>query len=177
MEELSFLGHVNLRGNSRAEGFSNATQRCLGLSLPLEANTVTENGAVTALWLGPDEWLLLTLPGKEGELIRTLREALHDVFIAVTDVTDGQTILRVSGPHAADVLRKGCSLDLHPDVFGHGSCAQTHLDKIGVVIRRVDQTPAFDLIVRRSFSEYLALWLEDAAAEYGFALIPTETAQ
>ena len=177
MEEVSFRGHVNLRGNPHAEGFSNAFQRCLGVSLPLEANTVADNGSVTALWLGPDEWLLVTLPGKETELIRTLRDALRDVFIAVTDVTDGQTILRVSGPHAADVLRKGCSLDLHRDVFGPGCCAQTHIDKIGVAIRRVDQTPVFDLIVRRSFSEYLARWLEDGAAEYGFALIPAETAQ
>ena len=109
MEEVSFRGHVNLRGNPHAEGFSNAFQRCLGVSLPLEANTVADNGSVTALWLGPDEWLLVTLPGKETELIRTLRDALRDVFIAVTDVTDGQTILRVSGPHAADVLRQAAA--------------------------------------------------------------------
>jgi sarcosine oxidase gamma subunit len=34
----------------------------------------------------------------------------------------------------------------------------------------VDQTPSFDLIVRRSYAEYLALWLKDAAEEYGLVI-------
>src|SRR5580658_6099341 len=48
LQERSFLGHVNLRGNPQAGGFLNAIQKCLGMSLPLEANTVIENASVTA---------------------------------------------------------------------------------------------------------------------------------
>jgi sarcosine oxidase subunit gamma len=171
LAELPFFGHLNLRCNPEVPGLTDAVQRCLGVALPLKANTVSENGTVTALWLGPDEWLLVTSPGSERELIFALRGALQGFFIAVTDLTDGQTILRISGDRATDVLYKGCSLDFHASSFGPGCCAQSHVDKIGVLIRYVDATPSFDLIVRRRFSEYLALWLKDAATEYGFTVI------
>ena len=72
---------------------------------------------------------------------------------------------------AVDVLREGCSLDFHPRVFRPGLCAQTTVAKAGVLIYYVDQEPTIDLIVRRSFAEYLALWLQDAALECGFTMI------
>ena len=171
LTEYPCLGHLNLRGNPNDPAFRETVQRCLGTPLPLQPNTVSQNGTLTALWLGPDEWLLLIPPSREGELARALRDALRDFFFAVTDVTDGQTILRISGAHAIDVLRKGCTLDLHPRTFGPGRCAQTLINKVGVLIRCVDSSPSFDLIVRRSFGEYLALWLKDAATQYGFAVI------
>jgi sarcosine oxidase, subunit gamma len=167
LTERPFGGHLNLRGNPEDWAFLDATQRCLGMPLPLKPNTVTENNAVAALWLGPDEWLVVTESSKEDELARALGDALQAIFFAVTNVTDGQTIVRISGAHAIDVLRKGCSLDLGPDVFTAGQCAQTLIAKVGVLIRCLDNSPAFDLIVRRSFSEYLITWLEDAALEYG----------
>jgi sarcosine oxidase, subunit gamma len=165
--ERPFLGHLNLRGNPEDRAFLDATRRCLGVPLPLKPNTVTENDAVTTLWLRPDEWLVVTEPLKKDELAGALDDALHGILFAVTDVTDGQTIVRISGAHAIDVLRKGCSLDVDPDVFRAGQCAQTLIAKVGVLIRCLDNSPAFDLIVRRSFSEYLVGWLEDAALEYG----------
>jgi sarcosine oxidase subunit gamma len=177
LQELPFRGYVNVRGNPHSSGLLDDANRCLGISLPIEPNTLTANEAITAAWLGPDEWLLITSPGKEGEVVGALRDALRNHFVAVTDVTDGQTILRVSGPRATDVLRKGCSLDLHPGNFSPGHCAQTHLDKIGVLIRKVDDSPQYDLIVRRSFTDYLTHWLQDAAAEYGFAVVKHETTE
>ena len=79
----------------------------------------------------------------------------------------------MSGPSARDVLAKGCPLDLHPAVFGPGDCAQTLLAKANVTLRCVDDSPRFELIVRRSFAEYAALWLHDAAMEYGCAVLPS----
>lgn len=166
LTERPFFGHLNLRGDPEDLAFLDNVQRCLGVSLPLQPNTVSENSTVTALWLGPDEWLLSTPPSREGELTRALRDVLRDFCCAVTDVTDGQTILRISGSHAIDVLRKGCVLDLHPRIFGPGRCAQSLINKVGVLIRAVDHVPSFDLIGRLSFSEYLAHWLKDAATEY-----------
>ena len=51
----------------------------LGCVLPINANTVTSAAEVTVLWLGPDEWLLVTNPGEEAALIGRLREALGDI--------------------------------------------------------------------------------------------------
>ncbi len=35
----------------------------------------------------------------------------------------------------------------------------------------VADSPSFELTVRRSFADYTALWLQDAALEYGCAVV------
>ena len=138
----------------------------------MEPNTVAVNGALLALWLGPDEWLVVTPPSAQTRLSESLEAALLGRHAAVTDVTGGQTVITLSGPRARDVLAKGCPLDLHPAVFKPGHCAQTLVAKANVTIRCVDDSPSFELIVRRSFAEYTALWLHDAALEYGPSVVP-----
>lgn len=171
VRERSRLGHLNLRGNPYDQVFLDSVQSCLGLTLPLKANSASSNSTATALWLGPDEWLLVTPRAERRELVSALSETLCHRFFAVTDITDSQTIFRISGPRAVDVLRKNCSLDLHPRVFQPGCCAQTAIAKVGVLIHFVDCSPCLDLIVRRSFAEYFALWVQDAGSEYGIELI------
>lgn len=176
--ERPFLGHLNLRGNPNTPVFFAAVKSVIGFDLPVGANTMTANGELGVLWLGPDEWLMLTPSGREAGIARDLRAALDGLFAAVTDVSGGQTVITLGGEYARDVLAKGCSLDLHPRVFGPGQCAQTRLARAGVLIHQMDDAPTFALIVRRSFADYLWRWLEDAAAEYGLAMISdTETAE
>jgi sarcosine oxidase subunit gamma len=158
-------GYLNLRAKE-IFAFLDPMEGLSGLRLPVEPNRYTENSQAIALWLGPDEWLLVVPWGTEQAVAKTLRQAGRDHFFAITDISHGYTTVNISGPGAIDTLRKGCSLDLHPSVFRSDHCAQTLLAKAGVVIRRVDGPPSFDLIVRRSFTEYLVLWLQDAGAEY-----------
>ena len=167
ISERPFLGHLNLRGDSDDAGFMSAAESVLGFGLPTEPNTVAANGDLLALWLGPDEWHIVTLPAAQTPLMDSLEAAFDGMHVAVTDVTGGQAVIVVSGPRARDVLVKGCPLDLHPRVFKPADCAQTLLAKANVIIRCVDDSPSFELIVRRSFAEYTALWLQDAALEYG----------
>lgn len=167
LAERPFLGHVNLRGDPADSAFVQAVEAVLELALPVQPNTVSEDKDRIAFWLGPDEWLLMTPPDGETELIHALRKSLAGLFAAVTDVTGGQTIITVKGSFARDLLAKGCPLDLHPRVFGPGRCAQTHIAKTAALIRPQDgQPPVFEIIVRRSFADYLWRWLEDGAVEY-----------
>ena len=171
LSERAFLGHFNLRGNPSDTTFLSVAQGVLGIGLPTGLNTAAEGPRVSVLSLGPDEWLLVTPPDVESPLIEELRQALVDTFAAVTDLSGGQSVISIQGLYARSVLAKGCSLDLHPRVFGPGRCAQSYLASVGVIIRLVNEEPTFDIIVRRSFAEYLALWLEDAAQEYGLRLM------
>ena len=171
ISERPFLGHLNLRGDPEDSGFTSAAAAALGFGLPMEPNTVAAKGALLALWLGPDEWLVVTPPTAQTLLLDSLEAALHGMHVAVTDVTGGQTVITLSGPRARDILAKGCPLDLHPGVFKPADCAQTLVAKANVTIRCVDDSPSFELIVRRSFAEYTALWLHDAALEYGAAVV------
>ena len=170
ISERPFLGHLNLRGDSSDGAFADGVERALSLSLPVEPNAVSYGDGKQALWLGPDEWLVVTPTDEQAAVARALVEALSGVFSSVTDITGGQTIITLSGENAEQVLAKGCSLDLHTRAFGEGRCAQTLVAGVGVTLLWAGPEPSFDLIVRRSFAEYLALWLHDAALEYGIVV-------
>ena len=156
-------GYLNLRGNPGDEQFLQAVQATLGQPLPTSANTFTV-GEDTIYWLGPDEWLLATGPGKESGIAEHLVKSLSGQCYSLVDVTGGQVLLRLGGSHAREVLAKGCTLDLHPRVFKAGQCAQTTLAKTSMLIALIDDAPTFDIIVRRSFAEYAALWLQHSGA-------------
>ena len=102
-----------------------------------------------ALWLGPDEWLVL-----EG------REAHYPDAWAAVDVSANRVCLELSGTGAADVLARGCALDLHPSVFPPGRCAQTLLARAQVILYRTDEE-TFRLLVRPSFADYVRAWFRD----------------
>jgi sarcosine oxidase subunit gamma len=171
LAELEPPGQVNLRGNPSDPRFLRAAGSVLNCLLPVGPNTVQSTDDITVLWLGPDEWLVLTAPGGETDLIERLRTALADVHAAVTDVSGNRARLRLSGPHAREVLAKGCGLDLHPSRFKPGQCAQTVLARVGIILHQIDDRPSFDIFVRRSFGEYTWVWLKDAMAEYGGTVV------
>jgi sarcosine oxidase subunit gamma len=166
---------VALRGNAGDPGFAEAVRGALGVTPPTAPNTVAAGDGLALLWLGPDEWLAVqhgAAPGVEAALAERLRGALGDTRAAVTEVGESLCCIAVAGPRARDLIAKGCPLDLHPRVFGGvGHCAQSHLAKAGITLHQVDDTPAFDLYTRRSFADYLWRWLEDAAREYGVAVV------
>jgi len=171
LRERPFLGYINVRGNPEDGNFLEAVKGVAAVDLPLEANTVDEGDRCTAIWLGPNEWYLRTEAGAELDTIARLEESLAGQVFAVNDVTSNFTTLVLGGPRARDVLEKGCALDLHPRVFGERTqCAQTLLSHAGIVIRPAGDGASFELVVRRSFADYVFVWLEDAAAEFGMAV-------
>ena len=167
LAELAVPGQIKLRGRPSDTAFLAAAGSVLECRLPVSPNTVQTAGDLTVLWLGPDEWLVLTPPGAEAAIIARLREALAGIHAAITDVSGNHARLRLAGNHARDVLAKGCSLDLHPRRFQPGQCAQTLILRCGIILHQIDDRPSYDLLPRRSFAEYLWMWLIDAMAEYG----------
>ena len=185
MGERPFRGLVDLRGPAGDAAFAGAVQQALGVALPVEPNTTataatsTGPGDLTVFWLGPDEWWVVT-PGGGPAMADKLRAALAGQKAAVTDVSESRTCIHVRGSRARDLLAKGCPLDLHPRVFSAGRCAQSHCAKALITLHQVADEdgggdggggPAYDLYVLNSFAEYLWLWLEDAAREYGLRVI------
>lgn len=170
LQELPFTGYINLRGDPGDASFLKAVREAAGLELPLEPNTFAEADGYRAVWLGPDEWYLVTPAGEEPPLVEKLESALADRHVAINDLSSGLTTVRLGGPSARDLLEKGCTLDLHPRSFGSGQCAQTLVAKAGVLILCTGDEPTYELVVRRSFADYLFVWLEDGAIEFGLAV-------
>lgn len=166
IREVPFLGFLNLRGKANDTGILAATLNLLYCELPIEANTMIEAGDNRIYWLGPDEWLIVTPTEQQTKLANDLRVALKGVFSSVVDNSSGLTMLEISGENAANLLACDCPLDLHPRVFKPGQCAQTRLAKAGMTIAPMRDGSGFEVIIRRSFADYIGLWMQDAALAF-----------
>lgn len=166
LREVAFLAQVDLRADVADADAMARIAAALGSPLPTQPNTTAGGGPWSALWLGPDEWLVVGPEGDELRIERALRDALAGAHGSVVDVSANRTTLELRGPLAREVLAKGCALDLHPRRFRAGDCAQTALARAQIVLRQVDDEPAYWILVRCSFAPYLVEWLIDAMAEY-----------
>jgi sarcosine oxidase subunit gamma len=145
-----------------------AAANALGVGkLPSTPSTVSDGSDATVIWFGPQEWLITSASQASEDLEGRLRAAVAEHGGAAVDVSAQRTTVRLRGAHARDVLAKGCSLDLHPRVFGPGAAAQTTLGLAGVVLIPLDDNGSdYRILVRSSFARYLAEWLIDAAQEF-----------
>jgi sarcosine oxidase subunit gamma len=171
LEELAFCMHLNLRCDPSDAQILTAASTALGVPLPLTPNTFNEVSNIRIHWLGPDDWLLLA-PMTEIHLFEKINSAWTGFHQSVTDITGGQTVVRIEGESTQQLLNQGCTLDLHHGVFKVGHCAQSLLAQVPVLISRSSNNEngncRFDLVVRRSYADHLAKWLVDAAREIGF---------
>jgi len=166
IEETPFLGFINLRGKTSNMGFVAGVLKVLGCEPPTHANTMVVSGDYLIYWLGPDEWMVITPTGQAGKLEAKLKAALQGVFSSVVDNTSGLTLLKITGDNAVNLLARDCPLDLHPREFKPGQCAQTRLAKAGMTIAPLQDGSGFEIIIRRSFADYIGLWMQDACVEF-----------
>ena len=106
------------------------------------------------LWLRPDQWLLCLEDGAD-------RAALARPGITVLDAGARFVEFVLAGPTAVPRLASGCSLDFRPRAFAPGTCAQSRLEQVPVILHR-EALDRFTLFVERPLARYLARWLEEA---------------
>ena len=168
MKEKTPVAKINLRGNLENKEFSSKVVKILGMILPNEACSTSNKEKITSLWLGPNEWLLVSnneIPKETNtyELEQILFDNISKTDLgAITNVTDHFTIFKLSGTNIFEVLSKGCPFNFDSDDFGNNKVVQTILNHVDVTIHRRSENDV-DLFVRRSFAGYLWDWLKDAA--------------
>ena len=168
--EESFQGFLNLRFDSSNTSCLAAVRQLYGVDAPLEANQFSVSDNAIVYWLGPDEWLVKLKSEEEVEVLEFL-EIAGDSHCAATDLSSGMTLLRLSGPSVENILRQGITFDIHPRAFKFGSCAQTVFAHANVLlVRPSESSDDLEIIVRRSFSDHVMLFLLNAAADYGYEL-------
>ncbi len=122
------------------------------LSAPEVCRAVTLDGQ-WLLWLGPEEFLLLTsgggVPSDDN----------------IVDVSHRDTALSVSGPYAVWVINAFCALDLNEVAFPTNACTRTVFGKAEIVLWRT-ATETFRIEVARSFAPYVWACLEEARREF-----------
>ena len=153
--EVAFLAQVDLRADP-------ALAPRLPLTPPLEPDTWTAGGGREALWLGPDQWLVVGPPGSAPAITAALGRALAGEHHSVVDVSANRTVVELTGDDARlDLLAQGCALDLHPRAWRPGRCAQTLLARVPVLLQ--EREGATRVFVRASFAAHLAGWLTAVA--------------
>jgi sarcosine oxidase subunit gamma len=165
VREVSFhlLPQVARWSVRAGEAAAGEIEHAFGVALPREACRAASDGVRSALWLGPDEWLLLA---PEGEAA-TIDVALRAVSPAsVVDISHRQVAIAVTGTRAAQVLNAGNPLDLHATAFPVGMCTRTVFAKAEIVLWRTGPE-AFHVEVWRSFAPYVLGLIEEAAREFG----------
>jgi sarcosine oxidase subunit gamma len=168
--EHKLLGLLTLRCTPSSEQQSEITA-LLGVALPMKPLTSVVNGDISVRWVGPDEWLII-VPGEQAFDIETrFFETLSGHF-SLVNISGGSTVFDVSGDHVVDMLKKSIPVDLHIREFPVGKVVSTILAKSGAIICRLGDNH-FELVVRRSFADYLWLWIQDASREYGLVVKAT----
>ena len=131
--------------------------KALGVLLPVKPKSSETKGTRTALWLGPDEWLVIdSVKNPMDDAAKA--KALH----SAVDVSHRNTAIIVSGAAAEATLSAGCPQNLSLAAFPVGACSRTILGKSEIVILRTGPQ-AFRVECWRSFSDYVMTYLSEAA--------------
>ena len=160
--------HLILRGDSGDTQFGHAVLQVTGVTLPTKPGTYERSGNTSIYWLGPNEWLV-TAASDALSLESALRQQLEG-HVAVVDVSGGQTQVNLSGEQVGTLLKKASVYD-----FGSwaeasdqdGRCTQTTFASASALVAQ-NADGSIDLIIRRSFSDYIMQWLLDAVKDTGF---------
>ena len=167
IREISPIMKLNLRGKKRE--FFTVVGKNLNMILPTEANTSTTSDKLTAIWLSPDEWMIVSneLVNKDTnkyELYEILFNSISKTNLgAVIDVTDQFVQLELKGKNIYEIFSAGCPFNFNEFKEKIGSTTQTVLNHIDVILHHKEEN-VVNLFVRRSFAEHLWSWIEDSAS-------------
>ena len=167
MKEIKPVMKLIIRGKTK--NFITAIGKSLNMILPTEANTSTSGETLTALWLSPDEWMLLSNKQlsddtntyeAEDNLINNISKVNLG---AITDVSDQFVMINIKGSKVFDLFATGSPFNFNEFKDKKGSVVQTILSHIDVIIYHTEINEV-NLLVRRSFSEHLYSWINDSAS-------------
>lgn len=133
-------------------GAIDAAGKAFGVGLPDVCQAaISETRA--ALWLGPDEWLLLAA-FDDAEAITRQFAAEVTTPHALVDVSHRSAGIVVEGPRAAELINCGCALDLRADAFPLGMCTRTLFEKAAIILWRIN-SHTYHVEIERSFAPYV----------------------
>ena len=166
IEELSLSGKINIRGKSSDKEFMKNIGSALNLVLPTEPNVRIFNNNISIMWLGPNEWLVITPENEKDGIISLLKSNLNPQKTAITDVSFNRTILRLEGEKVFTLLSKFLVANLEKILKTNFSVAQSIFIKIPVLFVRnnTDEEPtSLDLHLNRSHTKYVYELLVDGS--------------
>ena len=163
IEDCGLSGMITLRGDMGLAAVRKAVTAGSGCAVPgIRKATFGESG--TALWMSPDEMMVLCPYDETDARLAAMTKALGKSHALAVNVSDARALLRVSGPKAREVLAKLSPVDLSPEAFGPGDLRRSRIAQVAAAYWMED-AESFRVICFRSVAEYVFGVLKVAAAQ------------
>ena len=131
-----------------------------------EVLKVNSNDQTRILWMGPENWLVIS----SKNLLNELNEKFSTTEFAVTDISHSRSIIELQGPDVLEVIKKGSPFDI--ESLTKNNCTNTVYNGITITIDNIeDSKNQIRIISLRSFGESLYHSVTDACLEYGYKAI------
>ena len=131
-----------------------------------EVLKVNSNDQTRILWMGPENWLVIS----SNNLLNELNEKFSTTEFAVTDISHSRSIIELQGSDVLEVIKKGSPFDI--ERLTKNNCTNTVYNGITITIDNIeDSKNQIRIISLRSFGESLYHSVTDACLEYGYKAI------
>ena len=131
-----------------------------------EVLKVNSNNQTRILWMGPENWLIIS----SNNLLNELNEKFSKSEFAVTDISHSRSIIELQGSDVLEVIKKGSPFDI--ESLTKNNCTNTVYNGITITIDNIeDSKNQIRIISLRSFGESLYHSVTDACLEYGYKAI------
>ena len=131
-----------------------------------EVLKVNSNDQTRILWMGPENWLVIS----SNHLLNELNEKFTTTEFAVTDISHSRSIIELQGSDVLEVIKKGSPFDI--ESLTKNNCTNTVYNGITITIDNIeDSKNQIRIISLRSFGESLYHSVTDACLEYGYIAI------
>ena len=131
-----------------------------------EVLKVNSNNQTRILWMGPENWLIIS----SNNLLNELNDKFSITEFAVTDISHSRSIIELQGSDALEVIKKGSPFDI--ESLTKNNCTSTVYNGITITIDNIeDSKNQIRIISLRSFGESLYHSVTDACLEYGYKAI------
>ena len=124
---------------------------------------VNSNTDTRILWMGPNNWLVISLKSLNNEL----NQIFSNNEFAVTDISHSRSIIELEGENVKEVIKKGSPFNI--EEMKDNSCSNTIYNGVTITIDNIDQEfYKIRVISLRSFGESLYHSIADACLEFGY---------
>lgn len=163
IEELAGQGMVTLRGDLTDKAIVTAVKDVFGVTLPGTRETAFD-GDTGALWMSPDEALLLCPHAKAQSKANDLAAKLANAHALVVNVSDARAVFQLRGGMLREVIAKLAPVDMSPEAFQPGMVRRTRMAQVAAAFWMDDASTA-RVVCFRSLAAYVFGILRNASDE------------
>ncbi len=170
--DVSPMGKLSLQGDNVDALLGGLFPKAAKLEI---GQAVQANDEAAVARLTQDETWLTTAashPRSMSERLATDAEGCWHVV----DITSALAAVRIVGPKTRHVLSAVTELDVSPESFGNGRCAQSQFAEIHGALIRLDASdlPAYTLFFGREYGDYVWESLMEAGHRYDLVTFGVE---